>query len=142
MIHFEDANKTQLLQICLDEDCPIEYKYEAAAELQMRQWHEDYLVGLLRLWGEGKTSFQIAVELGIDESQVKKQISDRKLFGKREIYIPNNYQNCIMVEIKGETRYLADWARIKGIKYSTLMGRYKRGDRGPKLIRQTGIKGA
>jgi hypothetical protein len=36
-MHFEDALKTQLLQICLYEDCPIDLKYAAARELQLRQ---------------------------------------------------------------------------------------------------------
>jgi hypothetical protein len=43
-MHFEDALKTQLLQICLYEDCELEYKYAAARELQLRQWREDQKV--------------------------------------------------------------------------------------------------
>lgn len=82
-MYFEDATKKQLLQIALWEECPIDYKYEAAAELQMRQWHDDYLQDLVRLWGEGKTSFQIAVELNIDIQAVVYRLSKYNLFGKR-----------------------------------------------------------
>lgn len=82
-IHFEDATKEQLLQICLWEDCPIDYKYEAAAELQMRQWNDDYLMDLVRLWGEGKTSFQISIELGIDINVVYWQLEKYDLYGRR-----------------------------------------------------------
>lgn len=82
-IHFEDATKEQLLQICLWEDCPIDYKYEAAVELQMRQWNDEYLTRLVRLWGEGKTSFQIAIELGIDINVVYWQLEKYDLYGRR-----------------------------------------------------------
>ena len=82
---FEDASKRQLLQIALWEECPIDYKYEAAAELQMRQWHDDYLQDLVRLWGEGKTSFQIAVELNIDIQAVVYRLDKYKLYGKRVV---------------------------------------------------------
>ena len=36
--YFEDATKEQLITICLYEDCPLEYKYEAARELEIRKW--------------------------------------------------------------------------------------------------------
>lgn len=82
-MHFEDASKQQLLTICLHEDCPLDYKYEAAAELQMRQWHDDYLLKLVRLWGEGKSSFQIAIELGLEQNVVAWQLEKRGLYGRR-----------------------------------------------------------
>lgn len=49
MLYFENATKQQLLTICLYEDCPLEYKYEAARELQIKQWREEYLTDLIRL---------------------------------------------------------------------------------------------
>jgi hypothetical protein len=82
-MYFEDATKQQLIQICLFEDCPIDYKYEAARELQMRQWRDEYLTDLVRLWGEGKSSFQIAIELGLDIGQVQWQLEKYGLYGRR-----------------------------------------------------------
>ena len=83
-MYFEDASKEQLIQICLWEDCPIDYKFEAARELQMRQWHDDYLISLIRLWGEGKSSFQIAIELGIEKNAVEWQLQKHDLYGRRK----------------------------------------------------------
>jgi hypothetical protein len=82
-MHFEDALKTQLLQICLYEDCPIEYKYAAARELQLRQWRDEYLTDLVRLWGKGYSSFEIAVELGLDEPLVKRKLVKYGLYKRR-----------------------------------------------------------
>lgn len=39
-----------------------------------------------------------------------------------------------MVEHNGETISLRELARMSGIAYSTLQGRYDRGDRGAKLL--------
>lgn len=83
MIHFDDATKQQLLQIALWEECPLEYKYEAALELQMRQWHDDYLPALIKLWGEGLTSFQIAIELGVEQNVVAWQLEKHDLYGRK-----------------------------------------------------------
>ncbi|MCA1029309.1 helix-turn-helix transcriptional regulator [Cytobacillus kochii] len=82
-MYFEDASRKQLLQICLDENCPVNYKYEAARELQMRQWHDEYLTQLVQLWGKGKSSFEIAVELGIDRSTVKYRLMKHGLYKTR-----------------------------------------------------------
>jgi hypothetical protein len=82
-MYFEDASKQQLLQICLWEDCSIDDKYEAARELQMRQWRDEYLTDLVRMWGEGKTSFQISIELGIEQNAVAWQLEKHGLYGRR-----------------------------------------------------------
>lgn len=82
-MYFEDATKKQLLHICLFEDCPIQYKYEAARELQLRQWHDEYLPKLVRLWGEGKSSFQIAIEIGIEQNVVIHRLAKYGLYGRR-----------------------------------------------------------
>ncbi|PWA08635.1 hypothetical protein DCC39_14445 [Pueribacillus theae] len=83
MIHFEDATKQQLIQICLYEDCPLDYKYEAARELQMRQWQENMLSELVRLWGLGKSTFDISIQLGIEQDAVKWQLEKYGLYGRR-----------------------------------------------------------
>ena len=83
MMDFTKATKHQLLQISFWEDCPIEYKYEAAREIQLRQWREEYLTDLVRLWGEGKTSPQIAIELGIDRDAIAWQLEKHDLYGRR-----------------------------------------------------------
>jgi hypothetical protein len=81
--HFEDATKEQLLQIALYEDCPLDYKYAAARELELRKWREDMLTDLVRLWAKGYTAFQIAIELGIEENAVKWQLEKHGLYKKR-----------------------------------------------------------
>jgi len=48
----------------------------------------------------------------------------------------NNKRNSLKVEINGELKTLTEWARYAGIKYTTIKGRYSRGDRGLELIRQ------
>jgi hypothetical protein len=77
------ASKRQLIQICLWEDCSIDYKYEAAREIQIRQWHDDFLPDLVRLWGEGKTSSQVAIELGLEQDVVSWQLEKHGLYGRR-----------------------------------------------------------
>lgn len=81
--YFEDATKEQLITICLYEDCPLEYKYEAARELEIRKWREEMLTELVRLWGKGYSTFEIAIELGIDENTVKWQLQKYGLYRKR-----------------------------------------------------------
>ena len=83
MIYMEDATKKQLLQIALHEDCDIDYKYDAAAELQMRQWQEEFLPELLRLWGKGMSAFNIGIEMGIPESTVRSRLRKYDLYGRR-----------------------------------------------------------
>lgn len=82
-MNFEDATKTQLLQICLWEECPIEYKYESARELQLRQWRDEYLTDLVRLWGKGYTLFSIAIELGLDEWMIQNKLTEYGLWKRR-----------------------------------------------------------
>jgi hypothetical protein len=82
-MHLEDATKQQLIHICLWEDCSIDIKFEAARELQLRTWRDEYLADLVRLWGEGKSSFQIAIELGIEKGQVMWQLEKHGLYGRR-----------------------------------------------------------
>lgn len=48
----------------------------------------------------------------------------------------NNRQGTIWVEWNGEVQNLRQWADELGIKYSTLNGRYHRGDRPPELFRK------
>lgn len=83
MIYMEDANRKQLLQIALHENCSLDYKYEAATELQVRKWRDDMLPELIRLWGQGKSIFEISIEMEIPESTVHKRIQKYNLFGKR-----------------------------------------------------------
>jgi hypothetical protein len=77
------ASKRQLIQIALWEDCSIDYKFEACRELQIRQWRDDFLPDLLRLWGEGNTSSQVAIELGLEQSVVAWQLEKHGLYGRR-----------------------------------------------------------
>ena len=45
------------------------------------------------------------------------------------------YSRFLPVEIDGVTKTLGDWAKCFGIKESVMKIRYKRGDRGARLIR-------
>ena len=83
MIYFEDASRQQLLTIALYDNCSLSDKYEAARELQMRQWHDDMLPQLVSLWGSGCTIFDIAIELGLTENTVKAQLYKYDLYKKR-----------------------------------------------------------
>jgi hypothetical protein len=82
-MNFEDATKKQLLQIVLNEDCPIEYKYEAARELQLKRWSSSFLQKLVRYWGMGLTDVEIADRFGVEVWEVKKQLLKYDLYGKR-----------------------------------------------------------
>ncbi len=83
MLYMEDASKRQLLTIALWEDCPNDYKYQAVRELQLRQWHDDYLPDLVRLFGEGKSVFDISIELGVDYDAVDYRLTKLGLWGRR-----------------------------------------------------------
>lgn len=80
---YEFATRKQLLQIALYEECPIEYKYAACRELQIRSWNETYLTDLVRLWGRGMSTFNISIELGVSENTVKWQLKKRNLIKNR-----------------------------------------------------------
>lgn len=82
-MEWHTATKKQLIQICVNEDCSFEDKYESARELQLRQWRDEYLTDLVRLWGEGKSSRDIAIELGIDQGAVSWQLEKNALYGTR-----------------------------------------------------------
>ena len=84
-MYLEDANRKQLLQIALYEDCPMEYKYAACREIQIRQWHESMLPELISMWGKGMQAFDIAIEMGIPENTVKNKLKKYKLYRKRVI---------------------------------------------------------
>jgi hypothetical protein len=82
-MNFENANKKQLLQIALNENCPLEYKYEAARELQLKTWSSSFLLKLVRYWGMGLSEVEIAERFGVEVWEVKKQLQRYNLFGKR-----------------------------------------------------------
>lgn len=82
-MHFEDATRNQLLHIALYESCSLDYKWQAVSELDYRRWHEDMLPTLIKLWGKGKSAFEIAIELDIPESTVRSKLQKYDLFGRR-----------------------------------------------------------
>lgn len=83
MIYFEDASRKQLLNIALYENCDLDLKYQAAAELQIRRWSDDMLPQLLTLWGKGYSAFQIGIEMEVPESTVRSQLIKYDLYGRR-----------------------------------------------------------
>lgn len=60
------ATKQQLLTICLYENCSLEEKYKAAAELQRRYIPEDIRADMIYRLGTGIEAKQIAAENGLD----------------------------------------------------------------------------
>ena len=83
MNYMEDATRKQLLQIALYEDCPIDYKYAACRELQIRQWQDWMITDMVLMWSKGWRTVDIAAELGVDLYVLEWQMSKRGLFGKR-----------------------------------------------------------
>lgn len=84
MIYLEDASKKQLLTIALHEDCELDLKYAACRELQLRKWQEHMVTDLVKLWGQGYSSFNISIELGVSEPTVKGKLLEYGLYGKRK----------------------------------------------------------
>jgi len=84
-MYYEDATRKQLLQIALHEDCSIDDKYEAVRELQLRQFTDDMLPDLVKLWGAGLSTFEVGIELGIPQSTVIGRLQKYNLYGKRVI---------------------------------------------------------
>jgi len=84
-MNFEFATRQQLLQIALYEDCSLDDKWAAVAELEYRKWHDDMLPALVKMWGKGKSAFHIANELDLPESTIRGQLQKYNLYGKRVI---------------------------------------------------------
>lgn len=82
-MNFDEATKKQLLTICLFEDCPLEYKYAAARELQLKNWGPTFLQKLIKYWGMGLSETQIADKFGVQDWEVKKQLLKYRLYGTR-----------------------------------------------------------
>lgn len=72
------ATKQQLLQIALNEDCPIDFKYKACYELQMR-WNNNMLTDVVVMYGKGYSPTEIAEYLGIGTQTVSGMISKYNL---------------------------------------------------------------
>lgn len=68
-MNWESANKRQLLQIALSEDCDFSYKYEALRELQSR-WTQDMLTDVVVMYGKGYMPREIAEYLGVKAEQI------------------------------------------------------------------------
>ncbi|WP_108669534.1 hypothetical protein [Peribacillus acanthi] len=81
-MNWNEATKSQLLTIALHDNCPVDHKYRAVQELQMR-WNQDMLLDLVRMYGQGKEVWEIAEYLGISESDVAASIKDYKLYRGR-----------------------------------------------------------
>jgi hypothetical protein len=82
-MRWDEAAKKQLLQICFFEDCPLEHKYAAARELQLKNWGPTFLQKLLKYWGMGLSETQIADKFGVEDWEVKKQLLKYNLYGSR-----------------------------------------------------------
>jgi hypothetical protein len=81
-IYFDSATKTQLIAVCLYEDCPLDFKYEALRELQLR-WTNQLLPELIKLYGTGMNLSSIADELGVDPYTVRNKLKQFKVYKRR-----------------------------------------------------------
>lgn len=52
----------------------------------------------------------------------------------------NNRRNAVVIEWRGETHPLGEWAEILNLNPSTLKNRYRRGDRGERLFEERRYK--
>jgi hypothetical protein len=84
-------------------------------------------------WHESKNFFDWALANGYDDSLTIDRINVngnyepsncRWITKKEQAY---NKRNSIMIEYQGETKCLAEWCKILGIKYGTAKDRYKGG---------------
>jgi hypothetical protein len=80
---FADATKKQLLTIALHEECPLDDKYAAIRELQLKTWGPLFLQKLVKYWGMGLSDKQIADKFGVEIWEVKKQLQKYNLYGTR-----------------------------------------------------------
>ncbi|MGF6951884.1 hypothetical protein QF028_004389 [Neobacillus sp. B4I6] len=83
LMNFDEATKKQLLTIALHDDCPLEFKYKACVELQLKNWGPTFLQKLLKYWGMGLSENQIADKFGVEDWEVKKQLLKYNLYGSR-----------------------------------------------------------
>ena len=81
----EDANKKQLLQIALYEDCDLDLKYEACRELQLKRWDGVFIRQLVKYWGEGYTPIEIADKFGVELWEVYQQLRIHDLNDKTRV---------------------------------------------------------
>lgn len=82
-MRWDEATKKQLLTIALFEDCPLEDKYNAVRELQLKNWGPTFLQKLVKYWGKGLSDVQIAERFGVEEWEVHKQLLKYNLYGSR-----------------------------------------------------------
>ena len=65
------ATKKQLYCIATDDAVPLDLRYEAARELQVRRFDSDMLLDLVRMWPTHNV-YQIAKHLGLSAFTVAK----------------------------------------------------------------------
>lgn len=82
MITWDNATKTQLITIAMNEKCPLDFKYEALRELRLR-WTNELLPELIKLYGNGLNMSDIASELGIDAQTVWNKLVEYGIYKRR-----------------------------------------------------------
>lgn len=76
-----EVNKKTLIQIAMDDNMNLDFRYEAARELQFR-WDNKLLPELVRLYGQGMKVREIADYLGTSKQEVNSKI---QLYGLRRV---------------------------------------------------------
>lgn len=74
---WQKASKRQLLQIALQENCPLDLKYKAVSELQERPFrpkHDERFHKVISLFGQGYFLYEIANIVGWSDYRVQRFI--------------------------------------------------------------------
>ena len=117
---------------CYDKGYKSQPLYEARGITVCDEWRNNYEAFLRDMGtrpGPGYSLDRINNDEGYNPTNCRWATQQQQI---------NNRSNTLRETINGETHTLMEWAILRGIKYQTILIRYKAGDRGEKLIRPTG----
>jgi hypothetical protein len=90
-MEWEQATKTQLIQIATDENCSLDDKYQSLRELQQRYKRDKYSMkmteekkaAIVYYWTKGLTVEQLRVRFDVNMRDIEKMIDQYKLWRGR-----------------------------------------------------------
>lgn len=120
----------QMRYRCNTESCDA-YKWYGSRGISVcQEWNDDFKAfhdwAIANGYKEGLSIERIDVNKGYEPSNCTWIPQSKQL---------RNTRRNLKITINGETKPLVEWAEMCGIKYSTIRGRYNRGDTGERLIR-------
>lgn len=115
----------------------LEYKNYGGRGIKVcEEWENDFRSFYDWSVKNGYVSCDTKSDISIDRIDVNADYSpDNCRFVTMHIQ-SRNKRNNIWIEYDGKRKILMDWSISTGIKYSTLLGRYYKGDRGEYLFRE------